>query len=109
MPQGQSGACVKLHSISRQYLGSEPIFEGLTLEIQGGEFVSILGPSGCGKSTLLRLIGALDRPNNGSIEFDSKGKAKNSQQPIRGFVFQEPRLLPWRTVLENVKLPLELR
>jgi len=75
----------------------------IDLEIAAGSFVALLGPSGCGKSTLLRLISGLDRPRRGSIAVDEQAGGELS------FVFQEPRLLPWRTVLDNVALPLELR
>jgi NitT/TauT family transport system ATP-binding protein len=66
--------------------------------------VSILGPSGCGKSTLLRLIAHLDVPTNGSIEVQPPSASRSAI----GFVFQDAHLLPWRTVLRNVMLPLEL-
>lgn len=100
----QSGASVNIRSISHQFSGSELVLNHLSLEIQSGEFVSILGPSGCGKSTLLRLLAALEKPETGTIQFGPQNST-----PIRGFVFQEPRLLPWRSVLENVRLPLELK
>ena len=73
--------------------------ENLSLEIQTGEFVAILGPSGCGKSTLLRIIAGLDRPSSGKIEIGT-GKI--------AYVFQDAHLLPWRNVLRNTALPLEL-
>jgi NitT/TauT family transport system ATP-binding protein len=74
--------------------------DGLDLDVGPGEFVALLGPSGCGKSTLLRLVAGLDRVDAGSVEVDGAGIA---------FVFQDAHLLPWRTVLANVALPLELR
>lgn len=73
--------------------------EDLTIEIRSGEFLAVLGPSGCGKSTLLRIIAGLDQPTSGSVEKD-EGKI--------AYVFQDAHLLPWRTVLRNVALPLEL-
>lgn len=81
-----------------------PIFDGLTIHIPAGQFIAIVGPSGCGKSTLLRIIADLEKPAAGSVTFDG---AKTP--PRLGYVFQEPRLLPWRTVAENVALPLELQ
>ncbi len=71
------------------------------LEIASGEFVALIGPSGCGKSTLLRLIAGLDHPDGGSIAMGL------DPWPV-GYVFQDASLMPWRTVLANVELPLEL-
>ena len=79
------------------------VIANLQLEIPTGSFVSLVGPSGCGKSTLLRLMAGLEKPSSGTLNF-----AENENQHI-GFVFQEPELLPWKTVLENVLLPLELQ
>jgi NitT/TauT family transport system ATP-binding protein len=104
MPDIKNGASISLQSVSHQYRDSKLILDQLTLDIREGEFVSILGPSGCGKSTLLRLLAALEHPTSGKLQFSSP-----EGRTIRGVVFQEPRLLPWRTVLENVKLPLELK
>jgi NitT/TauT family transport system ATP-binding protein len=104
MPDIKNGASISLQSVSHQYRDSRLILDQLSLHIQEGEFVSILGPSGCGKSTLLRLLAALEHPTSGKLLFNSP-----QGRTIRGVVFQEPRLLPWRTVLDNVKLPLELK
>ncbi len=81
---------------------------GIELEIGRGEFVSLIGPSGCGKSTLLRLIGDLIAPTSGTVEVN--GKAAHAARLGReyGMVFQAPVLFEWRTVEDNVKLPLEL-
>jgi NitT/TauT family transport system ATP-binding protein len=76
----------------------------ISLNVKGADFVSLVGPSGCGKSTLLRLIAGLDTPTSGAIEWPHG-------RPIPGdigVVFQEPTLLPWATVFENVRLPLQL-
>ena len=78
------------------------ILSNINLNIDSGEFVSILGPSGCGKSTLLRLASNLVQPNNGTVNYNLEEKLSI------GFVFQNPTLMPWRNVLENVLLPLEL-
>ena len=78
------------------------ILSNINLNIDSGEFVSILGPSGCGKSTLLRLASNLVQPNNGTVNHNLEEKLSI------GFVFQNPTLMPWRNVLENVLLPLEL-
>jgi NitT/TauT family transport system ATP-binding protein len=83
------------------------VLDAIDLEIAAGSFVALLGPSGCGKSTLLRLISGLARPDQGTIRIDGDGDHGDGG-PL-SFVFQEPRLLPWRSVLDNVALPLELR
>jgi NitT/TauT family transport system ATP-binding protein len=76
----------------------------LSFSIRKGEFVSILGPSGCGKSTLLRIVSGLLRPTSGKvIVADAEVK---SPRPDIGIVFQQPTLLPWKTVLENVLVPI---
>ena len=75
----------------------------LKLDILKGEFCSIIGPSGCGKTTLLNLISGLDKNLNGEITFDKKKKVKDIRL---AYMFQNPRLLPWLTVLENVEVVL---
>jgi NitT/TauT family transport system ATP-binding protein len=87
--------------------GQEQIFDRLSFEVRRGEFVCILGPSGCGKSTSLRMIGGLLDINSGNITVD--GLAPRDAWPEIAFVFQSPRLVPWRTALENVMLGSELR
>lgn len=77
------------------------ILRDLDLEVQAGEFLVILGPSGCGKSTLLRLVAGLSEPVTGNLTI-------HPPNPGVGFVFQDASLLPWRTALGNVLLPLEL-
>jgi NitT/TauT family transport system ATP-binding protein len=82
--------------------------EGIDLEIRNGEFVSLIGPSGCGKSTLLRLIGDLTEPSAGSVTVNGKPSTQARADRDYGMVFQAPVLFDWRTVEENVRLPLEL-
>src|SRR4051812_34253518 len=74
----------------------------MDLDVPAGEFLAILGPSGCGKSTLLRMIARLIEPDSGSIGIEPKDHRT-------AFVFQDAHLLPWRTVLDNAALPLELQ
>ena len=80
--------------------GEHVAIANLTLRVNSGEFVCLVGPSGCGKTTLLNLIAGLDHEYEGQINFDS-------QSTTFGYVFQNPRLLPWRTVRENIELAVE--
>jgi NitT/TauT family transport system ATP-binding protein len=77
------------------------VIEGMDLSIDAGEFLAVLGPSGCGKSTLLRMIARLSATNSGRI-------VTEPEQFQTAYVFQDAHLLPWRTVLDNTALPLEL-
>jgi ABC-type nitrate/sulfonate/bicarbonate transport system ATPase subunit len=79
---------------------------GANLRVKEGEFISLIGPSGCGKSTLFNLIAGLDEPTAGSIKMD--GVERNGQQGLVGYMLQKDLLLPWRTVLDNVVLGLEI-
>jgi NitT/TauT family transport system ATP-binding protein len=82
--------------------------QGIELDIRRGEFVSLIGPSGCGKSTLLRLIGDLTAPSSGSVSVNAKSAHAARLNREYGMVFQAPVLFEWRSVEDNVKLPLEL-
>ncbi|QDU39159.1 Bicarbonate transport ATP-binding protein CmpD [Maioricimonas rarisocia] len=84
--------------------GGHRAIEEVGFRIAPGEFVSIVGPSGCGKSTLLRLVAGLLTPTAGTL--DVGATSRDEHRPA--FVFQDPRLLPWRSVTGNVRLPLEL-
>ena len=75
----------------------------INLQIRPGEFISIIGPSGCGKSTLLKIIGNLDKPTSGTIEY------KDGADQQMGFVFQDSVLLPWKNVRENAEFPLVIQ
>lgn len=79
---------------------------GANLRVRRGEFISLIGPSGCGKSTLFNLIAGLDEPTAGSILME--GVERNGQQGLVGYMLQKDLLLPWRTVLDNVVLGLEI-
>lgn len=84
--------------------GPIPAIRDLSFSIRKGEFVSILGPSGCGKSTLLRIVSGLLRPTSGKVVLaDVEVK---EPRPDIGIVFQQPTLLPWKTILENVLVPI---
>ena len=101
--QSASGAAIVCENISRTFTGTGVVLDRISFQIQPGEFVALLGPSGSGKSSLLRLIAGLDRADAGRLAIEAAGGAVS-----RGFVFQEPTLMPWRTVLRNTILPLEL-
>jgi NitT/TauT family transport system ATP-binding protein len=94
---------VTLSGVRKEFSTGTLALAGLDLAIGRHEFVSLLGPSGCGKSTALRLIAGLGRPTGGRVEF-----AEPEGVGEVGFVFQEPTLLPWATVFDNVRLPLRL-
>jgi NitT/TauT family transport system ATP-binding protein len=87
--------------------GSEIVFDDLRFEVERGEFLCILGPSGCGKSTALRLIGGLLAPSAGGVSIDGRPAEENWRR--LAYVFQAPRLVPWRDARDNVALALELR
>ena len=80
--------------------------EAIDLKVQQGEFIAIVGPSGCGKSTFMKLATGLKRPSRGRIEID--GAPVTGPLKISGMAFQAPSLLPWRTTIDNVLLPLEI-
>jgi NitT/TauT family transport system ATP-binding protein len=91
--------------------GDQPVtiaLEGIDLDIARGEFVSLIGPSGCGKSTLLRIIGDLTGPTRGEVVVNGKPAERARRDRDYGMVFQAPVLFEWRTVEDNVKLPLEI-
>jgi NitT/TauT family transport system ATP-binding protein len=81
---------------------------GITFAVRRGEFFSIIGPSGCGKSTLLRVIGGLLTPSQGEVLVNTRPPREAQRAKAIGFVFQDPALLPWRTVAANVALALEV-
>jgi NitT/TauT family transport system ATP-binding protein len=106
---------VRLTGVSKSFRspgaarGAETVaLSDITLDIGRGEFVSLIGPSGCGKSTLLRLIGDLTEPTAGSIQVSGKTASQARLDREYGMVFQSPVLFDWRTVEDNVRLPLEL-
>ena len=89
----------------------EPVLAGVSLTVNPGEFVSIIGPSGCGKSTLLNIIAGLDQPDAGTVELDEEldGRPVSDRLGRIGYMQQKDLLLPWRTVLDNAALGLELQ
>lgn len=92
-----------LHQVSKVYTSGLVALQKMNLTVAESEFISLVGPSGCGKSTLLRLIAGLGEMSSGRIEWG----AQYREQDL-AFVFQEPALMPWANVIENVRLPLKL-
>ncbi|MBD9650325.1 ABC transporter ATP-binding protein [Ensifer sp. ENS09] len=100
------GKSVIIDKVSRSYAGLEALVP-TSLDIEPGEFLSIVGPSGCGKSTLLRIIAGLDFPTSGTLRVGGQRVVK--AETDLGYVFQSPVLLDWRTVIGNVMLQAEAR
>ena len=80
----------------------------ITLDIEQGEFVSLIGPSGCGKTTLLRVIADLEKPTGGTITVNGMTPEQARLNRAYGYVFQQAALFPWRTIADNIALPLEV-
>jgi sulfonate transport system ATP-binding protein len=99
-----AGHAVRLDGL-RKHFGDRTVLDGLDLDIAPGEFVAIVGRSGCGKSTLLRLLAGLDTPSDGALRLG--GAPASARRDDVRMMFQEARLLPWRTVLQNVTLGLD--
>jgi len=91
---------LRMKALSKGWSNGELALHDVDFDLREGEFVTLVGPSGCGKSTLLRMAASLENPSSGSIQVNAH---------TTEFVFQDPTLLPWRTVAENVALPLDLR
>jgi NitT/TauT family transport system ATP-binding protein len=88
--------------------GELSVIENMNFTVQSGEFVSLLGPSGCGKSTLLRVLAGLIPVSSGAVRIGGQTRNVNDREPRVSLVFQKPLLLPWRTTLQNVLLPIEI-
>ncbi|MFC4321795.1 ABC transporter ATP-binding protein [Litchfieldia salsa] len=101
---------VAFQQVSKVYNTGTVALSNFHLSIKEGEFISFLGPSGCGKSTALRMVAGLGEATNGEVKvFDQKPLDVIRNSNDIAFVFQDANLLPWRSVLDNVLLPLELR
>lgn len=104
---------VKIDKVNKIYTdannNSRKVLDDVSLYIKSGEFVSLLGPSGCGKTTLLNIIADLISPTSGSVEVAGVSAKKARVSHKYGIVFQSASLLPWRTVIQNIELPLELQ
>jgi NitT/TauT family transport system ATP-binding protein len=104
---GAADLAVSLRGVTKAYGNGVMALGPFDLDVRQGEFVSLLGPSGCGKSTALRLIAGLAAPTAGSVRLSRDAGEARADHAI-GFVFQEPTLMPWTSVRENVRLPLKL-
>ncbi len=106
-----ASALIRARGLSKSYASESSAevvaIKGLDFDIYDGEFVAVVGRSGCGKSTLLKVLAGLAPATAGAIELD--GKPLRGPTPQSAMVFQSPVLLPWRTVLDNVLLPIEFR
>jgi NitT/TauT family transport system ATP-binding protein len=101
-----SPALVALRGVAKTFANGTQALAGLDFEVRQGEFVSLVGPSGCGKSTALRIIAGLSEPTEGTVEWAARVE-KTERRGRIGFVFQEPTLMPWAEVRDNVRLPLK--
>ncbi len=101
-----SAPLVALRGVEKTFPNGTLALKDLDLEVRAGEFLSLLGPSGCGKSTALRIIAGLSEPTRGAVEWATPARVEKGSRI--GFVFQEPTLMPWTTVFNNVRLPLKL-
>lgn len=95
-----SGVPVSIRIVEKRFAGTaEPLFSDLALDLAAGEVVALIGPSGVGKSTLLRMVAGIDRDYSGQIEI---GGRSIEEATVPGFVFQDPRLLPWQSAVGNL-------
>jgi sulfonate transport system ATP-binding protein len=101
--RASSALPIRLRGVGRHF-GERPVLNALDLDVTAGEIIAIVGPSGCGKSTLLRQVGGLDQPDSGTVDIDDSPTRPTDQRCA--IAFQEPRLLPWRTLRQNVELGL---
>jgi len=107
-PEPRPGAGISIDGVSLTFRGTRTVhvLDSIRLEVRPGEVVALIGPNGCGKSTLLRVLAGLVAADGGSVALD--GEPVSGHDPRVGLVFQEPRLLAWRSAEENVRFPMEL-
>jgi NitT/TauT family transport system ATP-binding protein len=106
---GSTPPFIEVHELSARFtshLGELDALEAVSFDVRQGEFICLVGPSGCGKSTLLRIVAGLIRPSAGEVRLN--GAPQRAPNRKVGLVFQQPTLLPWRTVRGNVALPLQM-
>lgn len=105
------GTAIDISDLSLTFVTNDGPVEALSnidLQVDRGEFISLIGPSGCGKTTLLRVIADLEQPTGGSLKVDGVSPQKARENRAYGYVFQAPGLYPWRNIARNVALPLEI-
>lgn len=99
---------VTAEGLSLTFPGDVQALKDVNLSVEAGEFVSFIGPSGCGKTTFLRVVADLEKPTGGEVRVTGLTPEEARMQRAYGYVFQQPGLLPWRTVEGNIRLPLAL-
>lgn len=103
---------ISIQNLTKRFQGSDSgsvlALDNINLDIQQGEFISLIGPSGCGKSTLLRVIADLIQPTSGTVLVNNKPAPQARKDRDYGMVFQNATLYDWRSILKNVQLPLEI-
>lgn len=110
LPPGEAEPLVSLQGVSKAYANGTVALRSASFSVRRGEFISLVGPSGCGKSTILRIVAGLGPISAGEVRIEglSPERARRERNDM-AFVFQDATLLPWRTVLANVELPLQMR
>jgi sulfonate transport system ATP-binding protein len=101
LPPG--GVAITVSNLTKSF-GAHGVLHGIDLHVPAGQFLTVIGKSGCGKSTLLRILAGLDTPTSGQVRFD--GGPADDEAHVARLMFQEPRLLPWARVLQNVEVGL---
>src|SRR5690242_17287627 len=101
VPEPQASLAFSFRGVGKKF-GDKTVLDGIDLDVRQGEFVAVIGKSGCGKSTLLRLLAGLDQPSSGALVHGAGGMDHSRTR----IMFQEPRLLPWARVVDNVSVGL---
>ena len=108
-PLGQRPELLRMAQVEKTFQGGVIALRNMNLTVNEGDFISLLGPSGCGKSTALKLVTGLMQPTSGRIDWAGEDGAGEKGAGDLGVVFQEPTLMPWARVMDNVYLPFRIR